>query len=218
MSEECESINISNEEIQEYFNFVDSPVDFAIKFVRNVIRPAKNSWIEIISYEYIEEKDPLFSFYDFSKIDKKSRFKRVECNLYARRMTPKYHVQFSENLDQKTKFECNLITWHTGKKDIENQKKEKKKCENWIIELSTPEMYMYRNRRELSKTVDWKGVSEELKDKLRNDRSKPITNDIAISKGKLYIEVYEKYLKDKSIFKNNKISYSLQKNKELVYF
>lgn len=194
--------------IKSYLKYKNSQTEQAVLFVGKYIRCVKRFWVEILSCRYIKKDEYLYYFYDFSINNKNMLYKSVTCNLYNRRIQPEYPIKPDEECDEKTRLWCNAITWNTAKKDIEQQKKDGKKFLYWRIELKRPEMFLFKYSYNFSKTINWKKVPEELKSKMSDEK---ILNKIDI-----YNEILSKYTKDPGIFKNNKVEYTLYRDRVML--
>ena len=100
--------------IEKYKRYAESPEAFAVLFVKKYLRAAAGKWVDIIDFEEGE-------FNNIWKLE----FKSVRCELFPRKIRPKYPPKKNFYDEESYIIACRAITWEAAHRDIAQQRAEK---------------------------------------------------------------------------------------------
>jgi hypothetical protein len=104
--------------IEKYLKYANTEESFAVLFVKKYLNSSLNHWIDIVESDYYNS----FYSYDLSDLE----FRYVICDLYNRKIKPKYPPKddfiVNGNFDQERYYlVVRSITWETAHRDIDEQ-------------------------------------------------------------------------------------------------
>lgn len=187
--EKKKSKTLSDELLEKYLLYANSEEAFAVLFVKKYLNAATGKWIDII--------EPKNGLNDESVDEHVSNleFEFVECELFQRKLQPKYPPKKDFILDGvfhdlEYLDTCRAITWHTAHEDISQQRAKKIKgllfrLYGTFIEIPNPN---YKKGFFLDEApIEIKALANNL-----DDRSDPLWNEA---------RKYINYTRDQKTFK-----------------
>ena len=102
---------LSDEQLEKYLEYANSPESFAVLFVKKYLLNAKGCWIDILD---LDENAHFLA--------EELEFRSVTCELFPRKIQPKYPPKKPDETNDEYLQICRAITWETAHLDINTQR------------------------------------------------------------------------------------------------
>ncbi len=95
--------------IEKYLKYAQTEEAYAVLFVKKYLKKAENKWIDIISLDAGAKAEEL-------------EFTSLNCELFERKIKPKYPNRKEYLSEEEYEQACRAITWKTAHEDIQKQR------------------------------------------------------------------------------------------------